>query len=225
MELLASLRVFDLQTEMESMLGKRGTLFKLFTSLAEPSELIEHWKDGLVQMRDEIWNDQLRSIPLLHDALDALPKVTISDPDDRLAGSVLLAQQGCQELAQADMVNAATHWLKINLVGGKKDNWGGKEELAELKQLLKTLREAAKELEKKGALQGIGESDELAAKHLHLWRSLWERLELTYGQIKDNQQALDFDDLELLTDRLLHQEPCPHRLGGFLKSIHHLMVD
>jgi len=225
LELLASLRVFDLQAEMESMLGKRGTLFKLFTSLAEPSELIEHWKDGLVQMRDEIWNDQLREQSLLLDALNTLPKVTISDPEDRLAGSVLCSQQGCQDLTQGNLTNAAAHWLGIDLRGGRQANWGGKDELAELKQLLKTLREAAKELEKKGALQEIGESDELAAKHLHLWRSLWERLELTYDQIKENQQALDFDDLELLTDRLLHQEPYPHRLGGFLESINHLMVD
>lgn len=225
LELLASLRIFDLQTEMESMLEKRGTLFKLFTNLPEPAEMTARWQVGLEEMQIEIWNEQLQEETRLNEALTTLPEVPISDPEDRLAGSVLSAQQGCLELAQGDLTNAATRWLQINLVGGKKDNWGGKEELVELKQLLGIVRDAARELEKKGALQEVGEADEIAAEHLHLWRSLWERLEQTYSQIKEKQAALDFDDLELLTDRLLHKTPPPHRLEGFLNSIHHLMVD
>ena len=38
LELLASLRIFDLQAEMGSMLGKRGTLYQLFANMYEPAE-------------------------------------------------------------------------------------------------------------------------------------------------------------------------------------------
>ena len=225
LELLASLRVFDLRGEMESMLGKRGTLHQLFTNLEQPEVLLNRWQAGLEEMRAALWDEQLHEEPLLAEALDTLPHIDISDPEDRLAGSVLAAQQGCQEQAQGDLISAANHWTPIDLRGGKQASWGGKEELVEVKQRLRALRDAAKALDKAGALQAIGQEDEMAAQHLHLWRALWERLELTYRQIKEIQQALDFDDLELLTDRLLHQTPRSHRLDGFLDSINHLMVD
>ncbi|MBN1536888.1 MAG: UvrD-helicase domain-containing protein [Anaerolineales bacterium] len=225
LELLASLRVFDLREEMESMLSKRGTLYQLFTDLDEPKALLSLWQSGLEEMRASIWAEQLREEPSLSEALETLPHIEITDPEDKLAGSVMTGQQGCRELSVNDLIEAANHWSQINLRGGSQANWGGKEELAALKGMLGAVRDAAKALNKAGALQEIDQRDVMAAEHLHLWRSLWERLEDTYSQIKESQQALDFDDLELLTDRLLQQEPRSHRLQGFLDSINHLMVD
>jgi ATP-dependent helicase/nuclease subunit A len=225
LELLASLRIMDLRAEMASMLEKRGTLCQLFRQLDEPEALVSCWEAGLAEMRRSLWVSQLRDNPNLSAALISLPLISIPHPDDALAGSVLLAQQGCQAFANGDLATAANRWLQIKLTGGKQANWGGKDALDGLKSALKALREAAKALEAAGALQEIGQPDEIAAQHLHLWRSLWERLELTYNKLKESQQALDFDDLELFTDRLLHQDPRPQRLQGYLDSIQHLMVD
>jgi ATP-dependent helicase/nuclease subunit A len=225
LELLVSLRIFDLQAEMELMLGKRGTLYQLFTYLAEPGEMIDRWEAGLEEMRTALWNQQMREEALLADAINSLSSIPITDPQDRLAGSVLNAQQGCQALKQADLIRAANLWLQIDLRGGRQASWGGKDELAELKQSLRMIRVAAQTLERAGALQEVGTLDAQAAQHLHLWRALWRQLEKTYSQIKEGQQTLDFDDLELLTDRLLYKSPRSERLNGFLESINHLMVD
>ena len=225
LELLASLRVFDLQGEMESMLGKRGTLYPLFSELDQKENLLRRWQVGLEALRNAVWQQQLRQEPRLSEALETLPQILISDPNDLLIPNVLLGQQGCQLLTQGDIIQAATQWKQINLSGGKQANWGGKEALSDLKKLLRMLRDAAKALEKAGACQEIGPLDEMAAEHLHLWRSLWERLEESYRQIKEMQQGLDFDDLEILTNQLLQQIPRPDRLERFLESIHHFMVD
>ncbi|MHB0877878.1 MAG: UvrD-helicase domain-containing protein, partial [Anaerolineae bacterium] len=64
-----------------------------------------------------------------------------------------------------------------------------------------------------------------AAAALQLWRDLWLRLETTYTHLKDQAQALDFDDLEGLTERLLTRGQADERLSAFLSGINHLMVD
>ncbi len=223
--LLASLRVGDLRTEMAQMLARRGTLYPIFDQLADPETLLENWRVGLEEMRWSIWRERLQQDPELAFALEQLPFITIHDPEDKLAGSVLLAQQGCRALADGDLVMAANCWLQIYLRGGAQSAWSGKDALGDLKAHLKSIREAAIDLEKAGALKLIEPIDEMAAQHLHLWQSLWQRLEQIYSQLKNAQQALDFDDLEILTERLLHQSPRPERLQAFLDSLKHLMVD
>ncbi len=225
LELLASLRIMDLRAEMAIMLDQRGTLYPLFLHLDKPEGLCTRWEVELAEMRRSLWTDQLRSNPNLSTALNALPNISISNSDDLLGESVQFARHGCQAMADGDLVTAAHDWLRITLKGGKQDNWGGKVALAELKRELGSLRETALALENAGALQEVGDLDETAARHLHLWRSLWERLELTYHRLKESQPALDFDDLELLTERLLYQAPRPPRLQSYLDGIQHLMVD
>ena len=78
---------------------------------------------------------------------------------------------------------------------------------------------------KNGITKQIGPDDEAAAAALSQWRALWTRLTLTYDRLKAERQALDFDDLELLTHRLLGQTPRDDRLAAYLAGIHHLMVD
>ena len=225
LELLASLRVMDLRSQMAQMLAMRGTLYTIFDRLANPETLLADWQAGFEAMRQSIWDELLESKPELPFALEQFPYMRIIDPEDKLAGSVLLAKQGCQALADGDLVSAANYWLQINRQGGKQVNWGGKEALQELKDQLKVVHEAAVNLQKANVLQRIGVMDEMAAQHLHLWRSLWEKLEQIYSQIKDAQQALDFDDLEILAERLLHQDPRPERLQASLDGMQHLMVD
>jgi len=223
--ILASLRITDLRSEMASMLEKRGTLNHLFPSLKGPETLIARWETGIEVMRNALWAEQLRNTAILNDALSLLPSISITDPDDLLAESVRVSQQGCRDLIHEELISACKNWLQIKLSGGKAANWGGRDGLAKLKEELRCLREAADSLEKSGALQRTGELDKIAAQHLQLWRSLWEQLEHSYSLLKDSRQALDFDDLELFTDRLLHTEPRPRRLQNTLDNIQHLMVD
>ncbi len=223
--LLVSLRVYDLRNEMEGMLQKRGTLHHLFHDLSNPEGMLNRWELGLEEMRTAVWETQLWENPKLVQVIQSLLGIPINDPEDVLAGTVRLAQEGCRAYFKEDLSTAVKAWLTIGLRGGKQANWGGKEAFADLRDGLKTLRAAAQAYEKAGGLLLIDEMDQAAAQHLQLWRSLWDLLDSVYTEIKTVKQALDFDDLELLTKQLLHTRPHGERLRGFLAEISHLMVD
>ncbi len=225
LELLASLRVRDVQSELGELLDKRGTFKLLFEDLGEAGALLDRWRAGLAEMRSALWEACLRENPDLPEALEDLPLQPIRDPEDKLANSVGQAQKGCLLHAQYDLIEAAEAWLQIDLRGGKKDNWGGAEALRLLKDQLRALREAARTLDRNGALSEVGPNDERAAQALQLWRQAWERVEACYGQLKRERHALDFDDLEMLAADLLTKRGKNDRLRGFLSGINHLMVD
>ncbi len=225
LELLASLRVYDLRAQLESMMAKRGTLQLLFADLEEPEELLDQWKSAIEDMRTAMWSSQLSANPVLIDIIESLPNMRIIDPDDRLADSVRLAREGCRQVAEGNLAEACENWRDISLRGGRQASWGGAIELAELKESLKILREIAKALESAGAFREVDHTDELAAQHLHLWKRLWDLLQSIYDELKDARQVLDFDDLELLADRLLSSSERSPRLLSFLGHIRHLMVD
>ena len=225
LELLTSLRIYDLRNVLAGLLQKRGTLYRLFHNLEDSAGLLRKWQEGFEEMRVAIWEGQLRENADLLTILEALPQKQSMDPQDALTDAVRFAQEGCDAYHRGDLVGALNVWLKIGLRGGKQDNWGGKEKLLALKEDLKTPRSAAQKLENTGALQQLDELDQAAAEHLQLWLSLWNILEEVYSDIKNLQQALDFDDLELLTERLFQSQPYGGRLQGFLDGINHLMVD
>lgn len=226
LELLASLRIFDLRAELESILSKRGTLHQLFNDLGDPETLLEQWKIGIEEMRRGLWQAQLHENPGLSDICEEILLIPILDPTDKLAPAVQAAQGGANAVGNEDFLEAVTLWLAIKRSGGRADNWGGPDGKAYLsKELLEPLQVVAKTLNTKGFLQEIGPADLVAAQHLQLWKMLWERLDLIYTEIKEAQQALDFDDLELLTEQLLQQSPRAVRLQKYLNSINHLMVD
>lgn len=223
--LLESLTVRDLQTEMLNLLSQRGILGLLFEGLPDEAGLLRTWREGLEEMRTALWQDQVSEYNLVPDALNQIPRVEIIDPTDKLADTVQLTKDGCKALESGNLTKALMLWLDINLIGGRQANWGGKEALKELKAMMGALREAAQTIQKAGGLQEIGEYDHLAAHHLQLWRELWYLLNAVYDRLKDEEQALDFDDLEQLTVKLLEIQPRPERLQSFLDGINHLMVD
>jgi ATP-dependent helicase/nuclease subunit A len=225
LDLLTSIRVRDLRSEMRNLLAKRGTVGRIFTRLPDPATLIERWRVGFTEMKAQIWQAELHNNAEFRCALQGIPGYDIIDPADILAGSVKCAQEGCRLGAAGDLAGAVSLWLTINLRGGKGDNWGGKEELAELRSSLRALRDTAKKMEKSGFTREVGEQDEAAIRALLLWKQLWVRLNQRYDLLKEERRALDFDDLEILTERLLTEEPRSERLMDFLAGINHLMVD
>jgi ATP-dependent helicase/nuclease subunit A len=220
--LLDTLRVWDLQGEMAVLLNQRGTVQHLFDELPGPAALLARWRAEIAAMGRRAWEHRIRQDAGLRETLSDLPLVPITDPADGLAGAVRLAQEGCRLLQTGDLLGAARCWLGIDLRGGRAANWA---DVAALKEMLKTLREAAKALESTGALEEIGPADEAAAVMLQLWRDLWRHLLATYDRLKEARQALDFDDLEWLAWKLLAQSPRPRRLADFVAGINHLMVD
>lgn len=224
-ELLSALRVRDLQEQLAILLDQRGTVQRLFANLPDPPALLEHWRSGLAQARQELWQAQLRASPALAHSLAALPLARSSDPADKLLPSVAQAQAGCRAVQAGDLASACACFLKVKRNAGQADHWGGKEALVELKEQLKFVHQAAKVIQDAGCAEDPGPWDEAAAQALQYWRDLWVHLDAVYARMKAARQALDFDDLELLAEDLLAREPRDPRLQTFLDAIRHLMVD
>lgn len=118
--------------------------------------------------------------------------------------------------------------LKFNGVRASKkadDLWGDRETFTGAKNALMAIRDAAKD-----ALKSIGEPpdtdvfEQRAAELVPLWAHLLERVAAAYNEVKTSQRVLDFDDLELLTSRLLKDSPtAQNRYRG--AEFKHLLVD
>lgn len=111
----------------------------------------------------------------------------------------------------------------INLRGGAAAAWGGKEVVAAAKDLLGVIKQHLKDcLDMLG--DPPGEHDREAARLLPAWYALVRRVQETYREMKMQRAALDFDDLETLTVRLLEQHPevVARYQGG---EIRHLLID
>ncbi len=226
LELLSGLRVFDLREEMANLLAQRGTVGRLFAEMPDEGALLARWREGLAAMRQALWADLLAADPYLPVALAEIPLVPVASAQDKLAPYVEQAQEGCRLLAEeGDLPGAIACWIPIMLNVGSQGSWGGAEGIAELKAWLKSLREAAKALEKAGAGRSVGEDDREAAAALGWWRRLWDHLAAVYDRLKDERQALDFDDLERLAEALLYQDKRSGRLADYLDGMKHLMVD
>jgi ATP-dependent helicase/nuclease subunit A len=225
LDLLVSLHVRDLKNEMAQLLDQRGTVHRITGTLPDAETLLEQWAKGLEEMRWGLWQTELRINPNLEQALSYFEGLPVIDPTDLLASGVILAQDGGRALRTGDLTGAIEHWQRISLRGGKRDNWGGAEAFEELKAMLRSLQTSGKKLAAAGCTASLNEQDEQAAAALQLWKHLWLRLEQCYNRLKDARQALDFDDLEILTEALLKAHPRSERLHAFLLGIRHLMVD
>lgn len=225
LKLLATLSTRDVRAQLEALLNRRGSVRMAFAELPPPEALLKQWSEWLERSRREEWA-RVRQSPEVQVALDELPRIAIVDTGDKFAGAVRRAQEGCAAAAGGDLPAAIRLWGELSLQGGTAAAWGGKECLAGLKDSCKTLRKAARELEKQGCAAEIGEDDSRAAEALHMWRALWDTLEAAYARLKAARQALDFDDLELhVRDLVRDPGRYDERLRSFLRGINHLMVD
>ena len=225
LDLLVSLNVRDLKNEMAQLLNQRGTVHRIMESLPDSQTLLKVWAKGLEEMRWGMWQVELRLDPNLEQATRYFEDLPVMDPTDLLTPGVMLARDGGRPLQAGDLASAIEHWQRISLRGGKRDNWGGAESFEEMKAMLKSLQVSAKKLAAAGCAATLDEQDKLAAADLQLWKDLWLRLEQRYNRLKEARQALDFDDLEILTEALLYAHSPSERLQAFLVGIRHLMVD
>ena len=166
LELLVSLTVSDLQTELAKLLDQRGTVKRIFAELPGEDALLERWRAGIEEMHQVLWRQLAQDNPALEEVLQTMPGTAVSDPTDKLASSVLSAQAGCQQFRSGNWLNAMRFWATIQRVGGKAGNWGGADALKLLKEDLKVLQEAGNTYKKAGILDGIGQADAAAARAL-----------------------------------------------------------
>jgi len=141
--------------------------------------------------------------------------------DDKLMQNWMLIEQQRDGLASDDpaVFDQAVKALRtINLVGGKKGNWGGDDGLAACKQILKIVREWADAVQ---LFAPLGQPDEDCAAVLKWWRDAIRLAADEYHRLK--QDALDFDDLEARTRDLLNTYP--QVAARYADEFRHVLVD
>lgn len=187
-----------------------------------------------------IWTDQWREETALHfDALlhdgDFAAALDTADSllwprGDKLTEVWDACKQHLNVLYQNGEIEARLTALTnlaavINVRGGSAANWGDKAMVEAARDALKALRECAK-----GWLEWIGQppdkADQTAAELLPLWDALIRYVQEAYDRVKKLQNALDFDDLERLTHKLLNESGHKARvLERYKGEFRHVLVD
>ena len=186
----------------------------------EPLSAEEYTSRLLAVVRKEL------SRPELKEAARFVESVRPSDPDDKLAPAwqvVVTAirhlEEGKLTLEEAGAIPAS---VKVNV--GRAACWGGKESLAKLKDKLKRIREALKDV-----APPVTGDDELNRSLAHS-RTLLEsmacvrdRLWADLREFKRRRGVFDFEDLLVECERLLREHDDVRRAER--RRIRYLMVD
>jgi ATP-dependent helicase/nuclease subunit A len=175
---------------------------------------------------------QARAAALLADPELAAARIRLSrirgaDDSDRCEIARQTTVAALDNLAQNFNPASAT-WREdfarlsaVDLRGGSQRNWGGKEQLAEVKADISLLRDSWK---KDGILLlAANELDEQAAAILPGLALLFKYAAGAYQVLKDERAALDFDDLESLAIDLLTAHPDAR--GYWQSVVQALLVD
>jgi ATP-dependent helicase/nuclease subunit A len=94
---------------------------------------------------------------------------------------------------------------KVDLRGGSAKSWASKEDLAEVKEHLKAMKEWVKPIEKAGLLTlMMGELDQQIVAILPDLKRAFEFVHDYLSQIKQQQRILDFNDLEVYALKALN---------------------
>jgi ATP-dependent helicase/nuclease subunit A len=94
---------------------------------------------------------------------------------------------------------------KVDLQGGSAKSWASKEDLAEVKEHLKAIKEWVKPIEKAGLLTlTMGELDQQIVATLPDLKKAFEFVQNYLSEIKQQQRILDFNDLEVYALKALN---------------------
>ncbi|MGL5033871.1 MAG: UvrD-helicase domain-containing protein, partial [Microcystaceae cyanobacterium] len=95
--------------------------------------------------------------------------------------------------------------VKVDLRGGSAKSWASKEDLAEVKEHLKAIKDWVKPIEKAGLLTlTMGELDQQIVATLPDLKRAFEFVQDYLSQIKQQQRILDFNDLEVYALKALN---------------------
>jgi len=201
--------------------------------LSTPLEAVPETPEALLQQWQTEWEDlfvqEQRRFCNSEEILAALSwEPPVEWPrGDKLMDCFEAVDAGWNDFSQGEpaiSMEAANSIIdKMNLRGGSAINWGGKEELDEAKDVLRTIRESLKKF-----LEIIpeppGELDLHAAEQILRWQRLLLWVRDRYAQVKEEDGYLDFNDLEERTAQLL-EKGAAVRDRYQQKEFRHVLVD
>jgi ATP-dependent helicase/nuclease subunit A len=240
-EIFASLTLHQVRTSLRSLIaqGERGrTALAKFIDQKTPEGaaqrmpaehtaiILMFWQQAVRQYRSEaagsllersLWKRQaetIRTISALNNddkreqcrlqVLELLEVAEFSEDDERV--KALLAMAAC-----------------VNLRGGSKKSWASEEQFEAVKLALSDLRDLIRS-EKMLKLE-INDADYQSAEVAGYLARLYERARRRFEELKTERAALDFNDLEEITDRMLATHEEVRRLYADGLRIRALMID
>jgi ATP-dependent helicase/nuclease subunit A len=228
-ELFATLSAHEVKTALTTFIRQGVSAVEAMAHLngKTPAEIFAHWQQALVCTRRDAaralvesnhWGQCARTITRVC-ALDSADKIeqVRAEVAARLSELSLSADALPQQLLDLKSI--------IVLRGGSAKKWPSEAALTEVKAALKQMKEslAGEELL---ALE-MNEADRVAADVAARLTELFRRIRSRFAALKRNRAALDFNDLEELTDTLLEQREavCRHYNDAEHGLVRALMVD
>jgi ATP-dependent helicase/nuclease subunit A len=229
-EIFSYLSPRDVQASLKSLIydGERARRAIERIGDYDGKSIIQFWRKAIDDARadraraiieQEIWESDVRTLRSFA-AIDPTDKreqcrARVVDLLDDIDGSEGVRRaEVLIELASA-----------INLLGGSKKKWKSEEEFKSITEALRRLREAVRGA--KLLRLALNEADSEAAEVVWRLARLYGLARARFSSLKQQQQRLDFNDLEEMTDEMLssHKEVCERYTregGGLIKA---LMVD
>ena len=189
---------------------------------ALPEDVLGHWQKALRQARQRAL-DALLGDGRWRECVESLRENEPLTADDRMAVQRRDALEAVREAQKAEKVGVAVNYLEVlddvHLGVGSQKAWsGGKEQKEEVKEALRGLREMWREQREQLALT-LNPLDEKLAEALPALEAAYGRAVDTYERLKEERQALDFDDLERRALDLLENDTVRRRWRSEVQAI------
>ncbi|MDF1512308.1 MAG: UvrD-helicase domain-containing protein [Anaerolineae bacterium] len=189
---------------------------------AQPSSLETVWQQHLKRHREEALHNLVNN-PAWQQAAAVLQTEQAADVADRLEEQRVAACQALVDFQAAGDPALLQPIADIKLNAGRRSAWpGGADQQAAVKIALKDLRELW--TRRAPAVQrSLNHLDAQLIQTLPLLRSVFEAVLTRYSQLKAQENALDFDDLEMTALNLLQNQP--HIRQRWQNNIRSILVD
>ena len=204
--LFSLLRERPLRATVDSLLRRRLEAEEAFRDL--PHDLLGHWSRALDEGQRSTL-DKLEECEAWRDAVATLRATNATDPNDRMGSQrrQVLAAIATPAAPLSRRLDALTSLGSVRLTGGSARNWpGGRNDVSQVKAALRTLRGLWRSQERLLTLQ-LTPLDESLTKAMPPLQALFRHAVARYQRLKDERNALDFDDLEQGALSLLNRDP------------------
>jgi ATP-dependent helicase/nuclease subunit A len=205
----------DVQEAIRSLVAQGERARRALSKLSDntPDEILRFWEVSLDHLRLDAARALTERDSWASDA-QTIIRLAATDPSDKReqcraqVAALLASISSGDDCADGDKLRRVLLDIAacINLVGGSKKKWPSEQDFIAVKESLSRMREAVRG-EKLLALELNG-LDRVAAEITARLARLYERARGRFAALKRGRAALDFNDLEEITGRMLssHQE-------------------
>lgn len=228
-DIFATLSAHEVKAALTALVRQGASAAEAMTHLGgkTAAEIFAYWQQTLERARadaaralldSDAWRESARTVTRLA-AVDRADK--IEQVRAEIASRLVELSAGGETMARALLAIKSA----IVLRGGAAKKWPSEAALADVKEALKQLRGL---IDSEGLLAlELNEADRVAAEVAERLAVLYEQTRRRFAALKRGRSALDFNDLEELTERMLaaHEGVCAQYNDAERGLIRALMVD